>query len=74
MNLDEFTKERLWILLAEAVHSMVMYPHHKAYTRETMLRETPDLTAVELANRLHMSLGEALVILDELRAEIKPAD
>jgi len=74
MNLEEFTKEKLWHILIETVHSIVMYPSHKGYTRENLLRENSDLTAAELSSRLHTSLGEALVILDKLRAEIKPAD
>ncbi len=71
MNLDEFTKEKLWLILVETVHSNVMYPSHKVYTRETLLREKPDLTPSELATRLNMSFGEALVILDELAEEGK---
>lgn len=73
MNLDEFTKEKLWIILIETVHSAVMYPSHKAYIRETVLREKPDTTPSELSTRLNMSLGEALVIMDELAEERKPA-
>ena len=74
MNLEEFTKEKLWLILIETVHSIVMYPSHKGYTRENLLRENPDLTALEMSSRLHTSLGEAIVILDELKAELKPAD
>lgn len=69
MNLDEFTKEKLWLILVETVHKAVMYPNHKAYIRDVILREKPDVTSTELANRLNMSFGEALVILDELNAE-----
>ncbi len=71
MNLDEFTKESLWLILVETVHNVVMYPHHKSYTRDVILRETPDVTASDLASRLRISLGEALVILDELVGERK---
>ncbi len=74
MNLEEYTKEKLWAILIDTVHSLVMYPSHKGYIRDPLLRENPDLTALELSSRLRMSLGEALVILDELRAEIKPSD
>ena len=69
MNLEGFTKEKLWLMLVETVHASVMYPSRKAYTRETILREKPDITASELANRLNMPLGEALVILHELAEE-----
>ena len=66
MNLEEYSKERLWQLLVQAVHSSVMYPTHKAYTRDSILPEKADVSAVELAQRLGMPLGEAIVILNEL--------
>ena len=69
MNLQDYPKEKLWLILVDAVHSNVMYPSHKAYTRETILHEKPDIAPTELAIRLNMSVGEALVILDELRVE-----
>ena len=71
MNLEEFTKEKLWLILVATVHTAVMYPNHKAYIRDVILREKPDVTPTELANRLNMSFGEALVILDELGSERK---
>ena len=71
MNLDEYTKEKLWQLLVEAVHASVMYPTHKAYTRDCILPQKADVTANELAERLGMPLGEALVILSELTEERK---
>ena len=73
MNLESYAKEKLWLLLVETVHASVMYPTHKAYTRERILREKPEITADELAARLNAPLGEALVILDELHAENKTA-
>ncbi len=66
MNLDEYTKEKLWQLLVETTHASVMYPTHKAYTRDSILPQKPDVTALDLSERLGMPLGEALVILDEL--------
>jgi predicted nuclease of restriction endonuclease-like RecB superfamily len=71
MSLEEYMKEKLWTILVETVHASVMYPTHKAYTREKILQEKPDITASELANRLNLSLGEALVILHELEEERK---
>jgi transcription initiation factor IIE alpha subunit len=69
MNLEEYTKEKLWQLLVEAVHTSVMYPTHKAYTRDSILPSNAEITPEELAQRLGMSLGEALVILSELQPE-----
>jgi hypothetical protein len=56
----------LWQLLVDAVHASVMYPTHKAYVRDSILPQEPDVSAVELFERLGMPLGEAVVILDEL--------
>jgi hypothetical protein len=66
MDLDEYPKEKLWQLLLEAVHASVMFPTHKAYTRDNILPDQADISANELAERLGMPLGEALVILSEL--------
>jgi hypothetical protein len=71
MSLEEYAKEKLWPILVETVHAMVMYAHHKAYTREVILHEKPDITPQELASRLSIPLGEALVILHELKTETK---
>ena len=71
MNLEEYSKEKLWQLLIEAVHASVMYPTHKAYTRDSILPEKADVSAGELAERLGLPLGEALVILRELTQERK---
>lgn len=72
MALEEYARERLWPILIETVHAMPMYFHHKAYTREIVLHETPDIKSNELAARLKIPLGEALVILYEITTEIKP--
>jgi hypothetical protein len=48
-----------------------MYPGHKAYTRDVILPEKPETSPEELAVRLHLPLGEALVILYELSEETK---
>jgi hypothetical protein len=69
MNFDEYTKDKLWTILVETVHQLVMYPQHKAYSRDSVLFEKKDVSAEELAARLGISLGEALVILFELEAE-----
>ena len=71
MSVEEYMKERVWQILVDTVHSLVMYPTHKAYTRETILQEKPEITALELANKLNLSLGEALVIIYELAEERK---
>jgi len=71
MSLEDYEKEKLWPILIETVHALIMYPNHKAYTREVVLHEKPDITATELAARLRIPLGEALVILYELKKEMR---
>jgi len=66
MSAEEYITDRLWPILVETVHALIMYPHHKAYTREVILQEKTDIKPNELAARLRISLGEALVILYEL--------
>jgi hypothetical protein len=71
MSLEDYEKEKLWPILIETVHALIMYPNHKAYTREVVLHEKPDITPTELAARLGIPLGEALVILYELKKEMR---
>lgn len=71
INLDDYNKEKLWQLIVEVVHSSVMYPTHKAYTRDSILSAEPDISALELSQRLGMPIAEAMVILDELVQERK---
>ena len=69
MSLEEYISNPLWPLLVETVHAMVMYPHHKAYARDVVLHEQPEATAQDLAIKLGIPLGEALVILYELKEQ-----
>ena len=69
MSLEEYVSNPLWPVLIETVHAMIMFPHHKAYTRNVILNEQPDTTPSDLATKLGISLGEAMVILYELRRE-----
>lgn len=71
MDLEEYTKEKLWQLLVETVHTSVMYPTHKAYTRDSILPSNAEISPRALAQMLGMSLGEAIVILSELQPERK---
>ncbi len=66
-EIDKYVNNPLWTILVETVHTIVMYPHHKVYTASNLLSQQPDITARELAIKLGISLGEALVILYELQ-------
>ncbi|XES76366.1 MAG: hypothetical protein ACBZ72_09295 [Candidatus Bathyarchaeia archaeon] len=69
MGTQEVTAEKLWQILVETVQANVMYPTHKAYTRDVILKEQPDISADDLALKLNMPLGEAMVILQELQGK-----
>jgi hypothetical protein len=70
LNLDDYSKEQLWNMLVDAVHGSFMYPSHKAYVRDSILPSQPDVSALEVSQRLSVPLAEAMVILEEL-AEAK---
>ena len=66
---DDRSEDPLWPILVETVHSLILYRHHKAFVRDVILQEKPDLSPQELALSLGVSVGEAMVILRELRGE-----
>jgi hypothetical protein len=65
----EYLENPLWPILVEAIHTMPMYLHHKAYVRDRMLNKHPDMKPRELASALGISLGEALIIIYELSSQ-----
>lgn len=67
MSIEEYVGNPLWPILVETVHSMIMYPHHKFYVQSVFLSERPNIEPEDLAPSLGISLGEAIVILHELR-------
>jgi hypothetical protein len=69
MSFEELKIEKLWPVLVETAHALVLYPSHKAYTRDRILPDKPETTPTDLAARLNMPLGEAIVILAELASE-----
>lgn len=71
MSEEEYKNNPLWAVLIETVHTITMYPHHKHYTQSVFLNERPNASPQELAVNLGISLGEAVVILSELKREIK---
>lgn len=67
MSWEDYVASPLWQILVDTVHSMVMYPRHKAYVRDVVFVEQPQISARDLGLRLSISLGESLVILYELQ-------
>ncbi len=69
MSFEEYVSSPLWTVLVETVHAMILYPHHKAYIRDVVLHEQPDMKPSDLTAKLGVPLGEALVILYELQKQ-----
>jgi len=69
MSFEELLDNPLWSILVETVHAMIMYPNHKAYIRDVVFHEQTDVTEHELAADMGIPLGEALIILYELRKQ-----
>ena len=63
------SKEDVWSALVQTAHALLMYNSHKRYVEEVMLKERPEISPQELAIRLSIPLGEALVLLSETRDE-----
>ena len=51
-----------------------MYKYHKAYVRDRLLTESPRITPEEIAFRLDIPLGEAIVILYDIDKEKSKKD
>jgi hypothetical protein len=65
-------KDELWKLLVDTAHALPMYKNHKHYVQDVMLKEKPEISAQELAVQINVPLGEAIVLLDELRSPSVP--
>lgn len=65
---EDLEQSPLWLILVEAVHALPLYSAHKAYTRDKLIIENPNITPEEVARRLDTPLGEAIVILNELNS------
>ena len=63
------TENELWPILIDTVQSLILYQHHTAYVRDVFLPDKPESSPHDLTLNLGISLGEAMVILYELRRE-----
>ncbi len=60
-------KEQIWKILVDTAHTLPMYKSHKRYLEDVMIKEKPEISPQELAVQLNVPLGEALVLLEEVR-------
>jgi len=61
----------LWEILTETARALPMYKFHKRYVERSILPEKPRISAKEMALLMGLPLGEAIVILEELRPASK---
>ncbi len=57
----------LWSLLVDVVKALPCFQEHLVHVRDVILPKRPDISAEELSKTLSIPMGEAFVILDELR-------
>ena len=57
----------LWEILTETAQALPMYKYHKRYVERSILPEKPQISAKEMALLMGIPLGEAIIILEELR-------
>ncbi|MGV9103576.1 MAG: hypothetical protein ACOC38_07645 [Promethearchaeia archaeon] len=67
IDLSDFKSHPLWKILVETARRNPMYGGLCGYIRNSILENEPNIGVRELASRLSISVGEALVILDEIR-------
>ena len=66
---NEYSSNPIWHILVETAQTLPMYTSHMSYTRDIILSVEPNISPEQLSQRLDMPLGEALVILYELRKD-----
>ena len=68
-NNDSYENNPLWPILVKTAHTLTMFQSHKRYVQNTLLKKSPNITAEDLSVELNIPLGEALVILRELKSK-----
>lgn len=69
---QELSKDELCELLRQAVEKSPLFANQVAWTRETLLVQTPQPKPQDIASLLGITLGEACIILDEIFKEPDP--
>jgi hypothetical protein len=66
IDLSSLESNPLWNILIDTARRNPMYAGLSGYIRDKILPNEPEVTPRELASRLSISLGEALVILADI--------
>jgi len=68
-DLTGITNESLWPILVETARRSPLYANLTGYIRDEILPKEPEVSVRELASRLSISVGEALVILYDIHKQ-----
>jgi hypothetical protein len=63
---DEMKNHVLWGVLKDTARRIPLYPNLLAYVKDEILPKNPKITARELASKMSISYGEALVLISDL--------
>lgn len=66
VDLSEFRTNPLWPILVETTKASPLYSGLVGYIHDQIIPSNPDISPRELASKLSISIGEALVILDAI--------
>ncbi|MFW9848148.1 MAG: hypothetical protein ACFFF4_03355 [Candidatus Thorarchaeota archaeon] len=69
IDLSDFKSNPLWPILVDTIEKSPLYNGHVGYYRNKILPSNPDITPEELAHKLSITIGEALVILNTDQSE-----
>jgi hypothetical protein len=69
LNPEEVKSNILWKVLKDTARRNPLYSNLTAFTKTQILPNNPTITAKELASKLSISLGEALVLLADLKEQ-----
>ncbi|MHA1577462.1 MAG: hypothetical protein ACTSU3_08890 [Candidatus Thorarchaeota archaeon] len=67
INVSDFKTHPLWNILVETARRSPLYSGLAGYIRDQILPNNPNIEPRELASKLAISVGEAMVILDASR-------
>lgn len=67
IDISQLKSTPLWDLLVDTARRNPMYPGLSGYIRSEILPKNPNIRAQELAIQLSISLGEAIVFLEDAK-------
>jgi hypothetical protein len=68
IDLKDFKSHPLWDILVETARRSPLYSGLSGYIRDNVLPNNPEINPRQLASKLSISIGEALVILDAVKS------